>query len=60
MEADTKPCPHKLLKKQLVAGHFWYACCECRQKFRVELWHGRVEVVNRNEKEKQNEREKAV
>ena len=45
MEADTKPCAHKLLKKQLVAGHFWYACCECRQKFRVEPWDGRVEVV---------------
>ena len=45
MEADTKPCAHKLLKKQLVAGHFWYVCCECRQKFRVEPWDGRVEVV---------------
>lgn len=45
MEADTKPCAHKLLKKQLVAGHFWYACCECRQKFRVEPWDGRVEVA---------------
>ena len=43
---DANPCPHKLLKKQIVAGHFWYACCECRQKFRVEPWDGRVEVVN--------------
>jgi hypothetical protein len=39
------PCAHKQLKKQLVGGQFWYKCEACPQKFKAELWDGKVEAA---------------
>jgi len=40
-----KPCPHKHLKKQMSGQQVWYVC-ECGQKFKAQLWDGKVRVVS--------------
>jgi len=38
-------CQHVLLKKKLSGEQFWYQCDACRQKFKVELWDGKIRVI---------------
>jgi hypothetical protein len=40
-------CPHKTLRKKLVAGHAYYQCemPTCRQKFKAEPWDGKAGVT---------------
>ena len=42
---ESKPCPHRKLKKQIVGGLHWYACEVCRQKFKAEPWDGKMRVI---------------
>jgi hypothetical protein len=51
MKAEQKkteiaaPCPHVHLKRQNVGEMVHYRCEDCPQKFLVEEWDGKMEVI---------------
>jgi hypothetical protein len=42
---ELRECQHKQLQKQLVGGSSWYMCAVCPQKFKAEMWDGKVTVA---------------